>query len=142
MKKLLLGFLYLGAAMMATTFATTTAKADCTVTFADYFGLGNMYPGWGRTMFGAWSEWDAQHGRPMACRNLSEDAWQTSGCWSYRQRCGTMQNGQAAYFNAWPQGNEMHPVFLESQQIGYNSCMCDPQDGMGPGFQYKLSTGC
>jgi len=53
-----------------------------------------------------------------------------------------MQNGQTAYFNAWPNVNEMHPNFLQSQQLGGTFCFCDPNDGMGNGFQYKVSTGC
>jgi hypothetical protein len=141
MKKLLLGFVFLGSVMTA-----ATAKADCTVTFGDYFALNNVHIGWARAGFAAWTQWDSARNRPMQCQNMSANAWQT-GCWSYRQRCGSMQNGQPAYFNAWPNVNEMHLMFRNNSVIGSSppgvpGCFCNPNDGMGPGFGFRVGGTC
>jgi hypothetical protein len=138
MKKLLLGFVCLASVAAS----APMAQADCTVTFADYNALNQVHVGWARATFAAWSQWDSARNQPMLCRNLSENAWQTSGCWSYRQRCGLMQNGQVAYFNAWPNVNEMHLPIPNNPVLNHIGCFCDPRDGMGGGTGYYSGGHC
>jgi hypothetical protein len=122
--------------------APTAAKADCTVTFADYWALSRAAIGYSRLSFNTWSEWDASRNQPIQCRNMSVDAWRTSGCYGYRQRCGNFTDGQPAYFHAWPNVNEQHLVFFEAPAFEHPGCFCDPHDGMGSGFGFWVGNQC
>ncbi|WP_437613447.1 hypothetical protein WMF20_12200 [Sorangium sp. So ce834] len=106
----------------------------CIEDFSDSFALSNVHDQ-ARTHFGTWSTVGAG-GTVVPCSNPAGAV----GCWLYRARCGFSRY----YVHVYPAGpyNPDHLHLPFSNPSLQPLCGCDPGDGGGLGYGYRVNNVC
>lgn len=134
MKTFIAALVLLASSLTLSRPASAQAAYDCLISYDDTFALTNYYDQ-DRTQFAVETRANSKTGKLESCTPFADDNWRA--CWAYRQRCSYT----TFYVNQWPWGvNNHHHMPFDNPYLQDPICTCDPRDGYGIGYGFKIPT--